>query len=73
MIGDLKPREVEALQLAAQGFTAPQMATLMHLSVSTVKVHLERARVKLGAANTTHAVAIFVTALYAETTVALQG
>ena len=49
-------REIEALSWAAEGKTLADMATLMRISVQTVKAHLDAARFKLGSLNRVHAV-----------------
>ena len=48
-------REVEVLELAAQGMTNPQIATRLELSVHAIKFHLASIYRKLGAANRTEA------------------
>jgi DNA-binding CsgD family transcriptional regulator len=54
----LSKREREALSLAAQGLTTSAIALRLFVSECTAKRHLAAAREKLGAQNTTHAVAI---------------
>lgn len=53
----LSPREVDAMTLLAQGFSRAQVAEKLAISEHTVRVYIESARFKLGALNTTHAVA----------------
>lgn len=55
---ELSRRETEALILAARGLTAFEIGRRMAIAERTVKDHLYAAREKLGALNTTHAVAI---------------
>jgi len=43
----LAPREIETLQLIAQGFTYAQIATMMGLSQATVDTYAKRIRNKL--------------------------
>lgn len=54
----LSPRQGQVLALAAQGFTHQQIGLRLALSPCTVRAHLARARERLGALNTTHAVAL---------------
>jgi DNA-binding NarL/FixJ family response regulator len=51
----LTRREVEILQLVAQGQTNRQIATRLIVAVGTIKVHVEHILGKLGAADRTHA------------------
>ncbi len=51
-------RETEALSWAAKGKTRWEVGRILGISEETVKVHLENARKKLGASNTTHAIAV---------------
>lgn len=53
----LSPREVEALTLLAAGHNRAQVADRLSISEHTLRVYIESARLKLGAANTIHAVA----------------
>ncbi|WP_085792690.1 helix-turn-helix transcriptional regulator [Roseivivax jejudonensis] len=53
----LSPREVEALTLLALGHNRAQVADTLSISEHTLRVYIESARHKLGAINTTHAVA----------------
>jgi len=53
----LSPREIEAMTLLALGKSRGQVAEDMSISEHTLRVHIESARFKLGALNTTHAVA----------------
>jgi len=56
----LTDRQQSVLQLAAEGFTDYQIGRQLHIAPRTVRHHLEKARAKIGAINTTHAVAIAV-------------
>jgi LuxR family transcriptional regulator, activator of conjugal transfer of Ti plasmids len=56
----LSKREVLVLILAALGKKQKQMVTELAISPDTVKAHLENARRKLGASNTTQAVAVAI-------------
>lgn len=53
----LSPRETESLQLLGGGLNRAAVADRLNISEHTVRVYVESARFKLGAANTTHAVA----------------
>lgn len=53
----LSPREVEAMTLLAIGYNRAQAANTLAISEHTLRVYVESARHKLGAMNTTHAVA----------------
>lgn len=54
----LTNREIECLQLSAQGFTAKEIAEQIGRSVPTATLHLKSAMAKLGARNRAHAVAL---------------
>jgi DNA-binding CsgD family transcriptional regulator len=49
-------REVEALELSAEGKNLAEISNLMRISLQTVKAHLDSARFKLHALNRVHAV-----------------
>ena len=53
----LSPREVDAMTLLAIGYNRAQVAQTLSISEHTLRVYIESARFKLGAHNTTHAVA----------------
>ncbi len=53
----LSPREVDAMTLLAVGYSRAQVADTLAISEHTLRVYIESARFKLGANNTTHAVA----------------
>ena len=53
----LSPREVDALTMLAMGYNRGQAAEALAISEHTLRVYIESARFKLGAANTVHAVA----------------
>lgn len=53
----LSPRETDALTMLAMGLSRAQAADSLMISEHTLRVYIESARYKLGAANTTHAVA----------------
>lgn len=53
----LSPREVDALTMLAMGLSRTQAAESLSISEHTLRVYIESARYKLGALNTTHAVA----------------
>lgn len=53
----LSPREIDAMTLLAVGYSRAQVAETLSISEHTLRVYIESARFKLGAMNTTHAVA----------------
>lgn len=53
----LSPREIDAITFLAMGYNRAQAADSMSISEHTLRVYIESARHKLGAMNTTHAVA----------------
>ncbi len=53
----LSPREVDSITLLAMGYSRAQVAETLSISEHTLRVYIESARFKLGAMNTTHAVA----------------
>lgn len=54
----LTPRQLEILRLSAEGFSGPQIAVRLHVTVATVNEHRTRIRNRLGASTAAHAVAI---------------
>jgi DNA-binding NarL/FixJ family response regulator len=58
MIGKLTPRQREVLELAANGLTDEQAATVLGLGLETVKHHKKVLLRNLDAYNTPHAVAL---------------
>lgn len=58
---NLSPREMDALTLIGSGQNRAKAADRLAISEHTLRVYLESARFKLGAANTTHAVAMALT------------
>ncbi|NIQ75445.1 MAG: hypothetical protein GWN67_12525 [Phycisphaerae bacterium] len=57
IVEPLSERELEVLQLIAEGLTNPEIAARLFLSLNTVKVHTRNIYGKLGAYNRTQAVA----------------
>lgn len=55
---DLSIREIEVLQLAAEGLTDKEIALRLAIAPSTASNHMATIFTKLGAANRAHAVAI---------------
>lgn len=56
-VRQLSPREVDALTFLAMGYGRGQVADMLSISEHTLRAYIESARFKLGASNTTHAVA----------------
>jgi two-component system, NarL family, response regulator len=57
-VEELTNREVTVLKEFAHGFTYVEVGQHLNISHETVKAHMRNIRFKLGARNTTHAVAI---------------
>lgn len=58
----LSPREIDTLSLLALGYSRAQAAEELSISEHTLRVYIEAARFKLGAMNTTQAVAKAISA-----------
>ena len=56
----LTPREVEILTWMSRGKSRWEAGVILGISEDTVRVHLEKARYKLGASNTTHAISLAI-------------
>ncbi|WP_106745208.1 helix-turn-helix transcriptional regulator [Yoonia maritima] len=56
-VRQLSPREIEALTYLGMGHGRAQVAEFLNISEHTLRAYIESARFKLGASNTTHAVA----------------
>jgi DNA-binding NarL/FixJ family response regulator len=54
----LTPREREVLALIAPGYTNPQIAVQLGISVGTVKKHVKAILQRLDASNRSHAVVV---------------
>ena len=54
----LTPREVEVLRLLREGLTAVEIADRLAVTPRTTRAHIEAIKTRLGAANTTQAVAL---------------
>ena len=54
----LTPREVEVLRLLREGLTAVEIADRLAITPRTTRAHIEAIKTRLGAANTTQAVAL---------------
>lgn len=57
---ELTDRQRQSLQLRADGMTTKNICAIMGIGTSSVQEHLTAACRKLGAKNTTHAVALAV-------------
>ena len=56
-VRQLSPREIDALTFLAMGYGRGQVSEMLSISEHTLRAYIESARFKLGALNTTHAVA----------------
>lgn len=61
-ISPLSERQIEVLGLAALGWTDSEIAQRLYISVHTARAHLQAIRERMGARNTTHAVAMALAA-----------
>jgi LuxR family transcriptional regulator of spore coat protein len=52
----LTPRELEVLELAANGYSAKEVASLIGIAPRTVEQHVENVRLKMNARNRVHMV-----------------
>ena len=59
-------RELQILELVAQGYSAKEVAQVIHVAPRTVESHIDTIRLKLRARNRTHMVAIAADILTAE-------
>jgi LuxR family transcriptional regulator, quorum-sensing system regulator RaiR len=57
---DLSPREIDALTFLGAGLARSRIADQLQISEHTLRVYIDAARYKLGALNTTHAVAMAI-------------
>lgn len=53
----ITPRETEVIKWIADGKTAWEISTILHLSEHTIRNHIENARRKFDATNTPHLIA----------------
>jgi DNA-binding NarL/FixJ family response regulator len=60
MVESITPRETDVLQLLVRGYTNPQIALDLGMSVGTVKVHVEHIIAKLHASSRTEAAALAI-------------
>lgn len=58
MVAELSAREVEVLQLIANGLTNVEIAEQLYLGVETIKTHAKHIKQRLSASNRVHMVAI---------------
>jgi LuxR family quorum sensing-dependent transcriptional regulator len=54
---NITPREKEVIKWVADGKTAWEISTILHLSEHTIRNHIENARRKFDATNTAHLIA----------------
>lgn len=55
----LSPKEVEVITLTALGYSDKEIGVKLNIAYGTVRNHIDRAVLKLGARNRTHAVMIY--------------
>ena len=58
--GGLSVREYDCLRFVAEGKTDWEISVILGISASTARFHVDRARVRLGAVNRAHAVALML-------------
>jgi DNA-binding NarL/FixJ family response regulator len=58
----LTPRELQVLELVAEGLTNPQIGTRLFISPKTVSVHVSAILAKIGATNRAEAAALYASA-----------
>jgi len=56
----LTAREIEIIELAAQGYSGPETAKILSIGQETIKSHRKKIIAKMLARNMTHAVAIYL-------------
>jgi DNA-binding CsgD family transcriptional regulator len=56
-VDTISPREVQVVQLIAEGLTGREVGERLGISESTVETHVEHVRTKLGARSRSHIVA----------------
>ena len=56
---ELIHREIDVLDLASRGYSYKEISRVMSLSEPTIKSYMKSARIKLGAKNGCHAIAIY--------------
>lgn len=57
---ELRPREIEILNLVSEGNSYKHVARILDLSLPTIKVYIGRAKEKMGAKSICHAIALWV-------------
>jgi LuxR family maltose regulon positive regulatory protein len=57
MVEPLSEREIEVLQLIAEGYTNKEIGQMLYLALGTIKVHAHNIYGKLGVSGRTQAVA----------------
>ena len=57
---NLRPREIQILELVSKGHSYKQVAYILDLSIPTIKVYIGRAKEKIGAKSICHAIALLV-------------
>ena len=57
-VRQITPRETEILEYLAEGYSGKEIAQRLGIAPTTVDRHVEHARLKFGARNRTHLVAV---------------
>ncbi|HEY9308845.1 MAG TPA: AAA family ATPase [Microbacterium sp.] len=65
IVASLTPRELQVLELIAEGFTNPQIGQRLFISPKTASVHVSAILAKIGAANRAEAAALYAAAVSA--------
>lgn len=55
----LTPKQVAILELSSQGMSAQEIADLLHVTVNTVRGHIQEIFARLNVKNIAHAVALY--------------
>jgi len=59
-VRQITPRETEILEYLAEGYSGKEIAQKLGIAPTTVDRHVEHARLKFGARNRTHLVAVAI-------------
>lgn len=59
LVSRLTPRQMEIVELLAQGKSNKEIAGLLSIHVDTIKAHIRRARIKVDVENRTQLIVLF--------------